>query len=228
MDKFLPKWKMGDPLSAARLQAGEDRKPNISVTPPLSIKQIGGVTYLGMDRQWSPVPARITNRSSDFSDNRYYARPCSFTNSDSSASDAFTYDDYGTIASDYEEAVENFGEPQAGNHLLTVGQPVVLYRRQDDSSVHRYFINTQPPSFMPALVYVEDSDLAGDSDTDCAFTYYVKNFFSDMIGSDLTPIKRRYPKTTYFRGSDIGMVFFVGSDINLWDANEIPAVETCA
>ena len=153
INKPLNPWKSGDPISARRLNAGEDRKPNIAVTPPLSLQQIGDVTYLGMDRFYQPKPARITARSSDFitiqsdvSDisNRYYVRPTNFTNSDSSVSDVLTYADYGTPASDYEEAVENFGEP-SNSHLLKVGQPVVMYRRQDESPVYRYFIDQTPP-----------------------------------------------------------------------------------
>jgi len=260
-----------------------------------------------MDRFYQPKPARITARSSDFitiqsdvSDisNRYYVRPTNFTNSDSSVSDVLTYADYGTPASDYEEAVENFGEP-SNSHLLKVGQPVVMYRRQDESPVYRYFIDQTPPLCVnsdwssnsdlgnlgayisditfdvpaktntsdlsdvaylasdaslvfvrgqmyqdadsdvnpwfaarmpftfPVKVTVEDSDLTGDSDTNCAFTYSVESLSSVTVGSDMTPLRKRFPKTEYAQGTGYGLAFYDSGDLKLWDANELPASSDC-
>jgi len=307
-DKSLTPWKMGDPISASRLNDGENRKPKIAVTPPLSMKQVGNVTYLGMDRIFLPRVARIAERSSDFavgeveaSDvyNRYYVRPCNFTNSDSSYSDALTFEDYGATPSDFEEAVENFGEP-SNSHLLKIGQPVVMYRRQDDSPVYRYFIDQPPPLCVssdwttqadltslnkyisdatfaipsrtntsdfsdvvylqsdaslvivrghmfqdtasdvnpwfaakmpfvfPVKLQIEDSDLTGDSDTNCAFTYTITSINGVECGSDLTPTRKRFPKTQYAWGTGYGLGFYTeGGAITLWDANELPASSDC-
>jgi len=134
----------GDIIHARWLNKLRDTYSLITTIPPLHSNQQDDITYLGINDQWLPIPARIAARSSDFNDNRYYVRPCNFTNNNNSASDLLTYSDYGPPASDYEEPVENFSEPQ-NSHQLKVGQPVVLFRRQDDNPLNRYFINQTPP-----------------------------------------------------------------------------------
>ena len=209
-NKPLNPWKSGDAISAKRLNAGERQSPTISVTPPLTVKQFGDVLYLGMDRRFDSRVARISARSSDFTDNRYYARPCNFTNSAGSASDILTFEDYGSPASDYEEAVQNFSEP-SDSHLLRVGQPVILFRRQDDSPVDRYFINQTPPLCVASDwdTYSDISDLS-EYVWDATYDLPARANISDLA-SDLSLV---FVKGSMYKAQE--------SDVNPWVVMKLP------
>jgi len=309
MAKWLKPWKVNDPITASRLNDMQNVVTKVVGSPPVSVRQIGDVVYIGMDGMYLPKLVRVVSRSSDFavvrssvasdwSDaNRYWVQETLITNSNASNSDTLTFFDLG---SDYEYCVQNLAEP-SNSHSLRVGRPAIMFRRQDQSSnwTVRYFISETPElcvssdwgtfsdlsdlstyvsdrtedlpgrtnfsdlSDIAALVSdlntvlvcghmykdansdlnpwwiarlpfafpvrVEKSDgVAGDSDTDCSYTYTVKTLDGVAVAGGVAPMKVRLPKTTYLCGSDYGLAFYDGTTLKLWDANERPETSDCS
>jgi len=227
MAKWLKPWKVNDPITASRLNDMQNVVTKVVGSPPVSVRQIGDVVYIGMDGMYLPKLVRVVSRSSDFavvrssvasdwSDaNRYWVQEALLLNSDASSSDSLVFSDLG---SDYEYCVQNLAEP-SDSHSLPVDRPAIMFRRQDQSSdwTVRYFISEAPKLCM-------SSDWTTSKDLSDLSTY-VSDRTEDLPGrtnfSDLLDISDLV--------SDLNLVVVRGqmykdanSDLNPWWMARLP------
>jgi hypothetical protein len=73
--------------------------------------------------------------------------------------------------------------------------------RASASGFHVHTRNTEPGCF---VVKVEkDGGVAGDDETDCSFTYTVKDIYGATLDTEVSPEQSRYPETAYLEaGAD--------------------------
>jgi len=89
-------------------------------------------------------------------------------------------------------------------------------------------LSAAPLAIFPVLV-TKDGGVAGDADTDCSFTYTVKDLAGVELGTALSPQSGRLPKTEYTEpGADSPAVayFDTSGDMQLYHvAGEIPVTD---
>jgi len=89
---------------------------------------------------------------------------------------------------------------------------------------------TSPGGSFTVKVYI-DGGSSGSSSTTCSYTYTVKTLSGKIVGTALSPEKRRYESVPYTTTPDgsTGMAYFDGDGVlHLWDANELPDLIDCS
>ena len=86
----------------------------------------------------------------------------------------------------------------------TIGDIVELTREADSEGVVTWSIDhTYYPMF--AVFVFNDGGDAGDSTTDCTFTYEIRSIDNVTLATAKTPRQKRYPKTTYIAAPDFSI-----------------------
>ena len=110
-----------------------------------------------------------------------------------------------------EPAIELSKNPFAFSPDPVSGDIVQLERRTSSTGKIFWAMDHSFLSTFQAFVK-NDGGVAGDSTTDCTFTYEILTIDSVTINTGLTPKRPRYPKTTYIVAPDfsIGLVAWNG------------------
>lgn len=231
--KRVPPISRGDPIRARWLN---DLRPHaITGRPPVSVRQSGGDYEIGLDPAvtdwWLGKIVSPPAGESDVTPAVYWVKrqKISTASSDVGGFAASDLSDV-TFPSDFYFRVTNIAEAGIPTHMMPSDSTVMVFRMRDSNypTTKRYAMWQPVPGFYPVMLTVQNSDAVGDSDTDCDFTYEIRSLRSDLLASDLTPLKQRMPKTAYRFGSDYGSAFWNGSAWLLFDALEVPLVSDCA
>jgi len=121
-----------------------------------------------------------------------------------------------------------------GLNGVPIGSRVVMifvgYKDVSGVPTPRYRFQYVMPGQFFAVKVTQTGGAAGDATTACTFTYTVEDLNNVSLGTSMSPELRRTATGKYSAPSarSIGQAYYDGSAVlHLYDANEVPFVESC-
>lgn len=217
----------------------------------------GFLDYSSMQKHWVMwvPPEKLLGKivlvgpasEDDFTDNRYWVKLQSISNTGSTYSDLLTTTDREIAANPANPgksastdgftndndilviAATNLAEP-SGSHLVRQQLVELSYGLDQTVSDHpipnlRYWFTMSPPQLIPVLVET-DGGSDGTKTTTASWTYTISSLDGISIATEVVLTKGR-PKGTAVPGTGYGLIFYDGTSIVLWDAGELYGTGGC-